>query len=195
MRILVVDDESGIRGLVTRWLETMGYETSAAVSAEQASRELSAPNPDIVFADVDMPGRDGLWLAGEIRRKLPGTAIVMMTGSLDGDVAKRITGAGAMDLLRKPFTRAQLAATLGRAIVWRESHCKMSGCDGEVSSDLRIGLRTGCASSSVALACAKCGRLHWEGGLLVFNRQGHAGFLESGQVVNRDEEGGEMSRL
>jgi hypothetical protein len=74
--------------------------------------------------------------------------------------------------------------------------CKIEGCNGEVSGDLLVSLRTGCSGSGFALACGVCGRLHWPAtGNLVFNRPGHAAFLENGRVVNKDKSGKVMSTL
>ena len=120
--VLVVDDEAAIRGLITRWLEAAGYRTQAAVNAEQAIRDLDAAPPAVVVSDIEMPGRDGFWLADEIRRRYPHTAIVMMTGCPDTGMAARSMRTGAMDYLRKPFTRDQLTSSLNRAVQWHRSH-------------------------------------------------------------------------
>lgn len=120
--VLVVDDEAAIRGLITRWLEAAGYHTQAAVNAQQAIDSLNGSAPAVVVSDIEMPGRDGFWLADEIRRRYPSTAIVMMTGCLDTGMAARSIRTGAMDYLRKPFTRDQLTSSLSRALQWHRSH-------------------------------------------------------------------------
>jgi DNA-binding NtrC family response regulator len=120
--VLVVDDEAAIRGLITRWLEAAGYRTQAAVSAEQALHTLDNAEPAVVVSDIEMPGRDGFWLADEVRRRYPNTAIVMMTGCPDTGMAARSMRTGAMDYLRKPFTRDQLTSSLTRALQWHKSH-------------------------------------------------------------------------
>lgn len=120
--VLVVDDEAAIRGLITRWLEAAGYRTQAAVNAEQALRTLDTAPPAVVVSDIEMPGRDGFWLADEVHRRYPHTAIVMMTGCPDTGMAARSMRTGAMDYLRKPFTRDQLTSSLTRALQWHKSH-------------------------------------------------------------------------
>lgn len=119
--ILVVDDEAAIRGLITRWLEAAGYHTQAAVNADQAIKDLGPTPPAVVVSDIEMPGHDGFWLADEIRRRFPETAIVMMTGCLDTGMAARSMRTGAMDYLPKPFTRDQLTSSLTRALQWHRS--------------------------------------------------------------------------
>jgi DNA-binding NtrC family response regulator len=108
--------------LITRWLEAAGYHTQSAVNADQAIRDLTGPPPAVVVSDIEMPGHDGFWLADEIRKRFPETAIVMMTGCLDTGMAARSMRTGAMDYLRKPFTRDQLTSSLNRAIQWHRSH-------------------------------------------------------------------------
>jgi DNA-binding NtrC family response regulator len=120
--VLVVDDEAAIRGLITRWLEAAGYRTHAAVNADQAIRDLDDTAPAVVVSDIEMPGHDGFWFADEIRRRYPYTAIVMMTGCLDTGMAVRSMRTGAMDYLRKPFTRDQLTSSLTRAVQWHRTH-------------------------------------------------------------------------
>jgi DNA-binding NtrC family response regulator len=127
--VLVVDDEAAIRGLITRWLEAAGYRTHAAVNAEQAIAELGPTPPAVVVSDIEMPGRDGFWLADQIHRRFPTTAIVMMTGSLDTGMAVRSIRTGAMDYLRKPFTRDQLTASLNRALQWHRSQAPMEAVE------------------------------------------------------------------
>ena len=119
--VLVVDDEAAIRGLITRGLEAAGYRTLAAVNADQAIQDLGPTPPAVVVSDIEMPGHDGFWLADEIRRRYPQTAIVMMTGCLDTGMAARSMRTGAMDYLRKPFTRDQLTSSLNRAMQWHRS--------------------------------------------------------------------------
>jgi DNA-binding NtrC family response regulator len=120
--VLVVDDEAAIRGLITRWLEAAGFHTQAAVNAEQAIQGIGDNPPAVVVSDIEMPGHDGFWLADEIRRRYPATAIVMMTGCLDTGMAARSIRTGAMDYLRKPFTRDQLTSSLNRALAWHKMH-------------------------------------------------------------------------
>lgn len=119
--VLVVDDEAAIRGLITRWLQAAGYRTQAAVNAEQAIQDLGPNPPAVIVSDIEMPGRDGFWLAEQVHRRYPQTAIVMMTGCLDTGVAARSMRTGAMDYLRKPFTRDQLTSSLYRAVQWHRS--------------------------------------------------------------------------
>jgi hypothetical protein len=76
-----------------------------------------------------------------------------------------------------------------------QMNCKIAGCRGKISDIPSVSLQTSCISAALANACNACGRLYWPNGNPIFNRQGHAAFLEGGNVVNRNEEGMEMSRF
>ncbi|MDP3052221.1 MAG: hypothetical protein Q8N42_01805 [bacterium] len=73
--------------------------------------------------------------------------------------------------------------------------CLQEGCGGKINMGIRISLQTGCGGCgtmrSPAHPCDKCGRLHWEDGMLTFNRGGNTTFLEEGHVVIRKAETGE----
>lgn len=102
--ILVVDDESPIREVLTRWLETAGHEVRQAEDASAAIAAMKARAADVVFVDVQMPGPDGLWLTGELRRRFPHAAVVLATGvsTVPGRISMQH---GVMAYLLKPFDR------------------------------------------------------------------------------------------
>lgn len=116
--ILVVDDESHVRTVLSRWAESYGYVAHQAADAEAALSMMNASRISVAVCDVRMPGRDGLWLTGEIRGRHPDTAVVLATGADDGLVAQRGRDLGAMDCLVKPFGGDRLAGALRRAADW-----------------------------------------------------------------------------
>jgi putative two-component system response regulator len=120
--VLVVDDEAAMRSLMTRWVQMAGHSASAASSAEEALDVMAERSPAIALCDIRMPGHDGLWLAGRIRRDFPDTAVIMATAARDTDprVAEH---SGAVDYLVKPFGRDRLKFALERGLDW---HCAAS---------------------------------------------------------------------
>ena len=64
--VLVVDDEEGIRRLLTRWLADWGYEAKEAANAEDAVAMMTAEPSEIILCDVYMPVHDGVWLAEQV---------------------------------------------------------------------------------------------------------------------------------
>ena len=109
--ILIAEDEPDLRELTRIFLESFGYKVLEAGSAEQAIRtaeEFGAPI-HLLLTDVIMPGMSGRQLAENILRKDPRTKIVYMTGYTDDMVVQHKVLEPGVQLLQKPFTRAELA--------------------------------------------------------------------------------------
>jgi len=116
-RILVVDDEAAVRGIVAALLERSGYSTVSAGGAEEALLHLKEdPGYDLVMSDVMMPEVDGLSLLDRIGIDYPGTPVVMFTAVHDIHVATSAFRRGAIDYLLKPFERNQLLNVVTRAV-------------------------------------------------------------------------------
>jgi CheY-like chemotaxis protein len=73
--VLVVDDEASVRNIMRRWLVSRGYLVSLAADAAKALEHLSTSPTAVALCDLNMPGRDGLWLADQLRREYPDTAV------------------------------------------------------------------------------------------------------------------------
>ena len=108
-RILVVDDEDDIRGLVRTLLERAGHEVSEARDGRAGLRELYAASPDLVVLDVTMPGLDG-WATLERIREVTDIPVLMLTArDTEVERVRGLTG-GADDYVVKPFGRQELVA-------------------------------------------------------------------------------------
>jgi DNA-binding response OmpR family regulator len=108
-RILVVDDDDDIRGLLRALLERAGHEVTEAPDGREGLRELYATSPDLVILDVAMPGLDGWATLGRIR-EVTDIPVLMLTAR-DAEL-ERVRGlqAGADDYVVKPFGRQELVA-------------------------------------------------------------------------------------
>ena len=82
-RVLIVDDDAKVRQLLRRFLEPEGYAVTEAASAEEAMQLIEASPPSVAFCDVHMAGANGLWLADQIRKLSPTTAMVLATGDTE----------------------------------------------------------------------------------------------------------------
>ncbi len=117
--LLVVDDDSRIRTLLSRFLAQAGYRVSAAADAAEARQRMSALSFDLIVLDVMMPGESGVDFSRSIRAAGATTPILMLTARSGAD--DRIIGleAGVDDYLPKPFEPRELqlrvAAILRRA--------------------------------------------------------------------------------
>jgi response regulator RpfG family c-di-GMP phosphodiesterase len=127
--VLVVDDEAGVRELISRWLRGLGYDVITASDAEEALRLSAGRTVAVALCDIRMPGRDGLWLAERLRDAHPDIAIVMATGMQDVASAMASLRRNATDYLMKPFGRDRLREAVERAMAWHRAaaHGRESG--------------------------------------------------------------------
>ena len=116
-QILVVDDEIGIRELLSEILSDEGYDVQLAENAGAARTFRSQTRPDLVLLDIWMPDTDGITLLKEWASTGQLTMpVVMMSGHGTIDTAVEATRIGAYDFLEKPIALQKLLATVGRAI-------------------------------------------------------------------------------
>ncbi len=114
--VLVVDDDPGIREVLTDYLSRHGYEAEGAASAAEMDRALQARRTDLIVLDVMMPGEDGL----SVVRRLAGHGPPIVMLSAMGEDTDRIVGLelGADDYLAKPCNPRELLARV-RAVLRR----------------------------------------------------------------------------
>lgn len=108
-RILVVDDDPDIRGLVRELLDRRGFLVTEAQDGQEALRAFYTERPDLVVLDVAMPGLDG-WQTLERIRELSDVPVVMLTAKATELEKTRGLRAGADDYVTKPFGRQELLA-------------------------------------------------------------------------------------
>ena len=135
--VLVVDDEFAVRTLTARWLTAAGYKARVAENAEQARDEVALAPPDVIVCDVGMPGHGGLWLAEQVRREYPDTALVMVTGGHELTIAIDSLRIGVLDYLLKPFTSDELRASVERGLRWHEERMASRRRCEALESDVR----------------------------------------------------------
>ncbi len=116
-QILVVDDEIGIRELLSEILSDEGYQVRLAENAAAARAFRSQTRPELVLLDIWMPDTDGITLLKEwAAAGLLTMPVVMMSGHGTIDTAVEATRIGAYDFLEKPIALQKLLATVGRAL-------------------------------------------------------------------------------
>ncbi|MCF8198028.1 MAG: response regulator [Sulfuritalea sp.] len=116
-KILVVDDEIGIRELLFEILRDEGYDVQLAENAATARAARETGRPDLVLLDIWMPDTDGITLlkewAGSGQLNMP---VVMMSGHATIDTAVEATRIGALDFLEKPIGMQKLLAAVKKAL-------------------------------------------------------------------------------
>jgi len=115
-RILIVDDEQGIRAALGQLLEFEGYEVRSAANAVDGIAEYSRFRPHLVFMDVKMAGIDGLEALRKLREQDPGAVVVMISGHATIQTAVEATQQGAYDILEKPLDTDRILVTLRNAL-------------------------------------------------------------------------------
>jgi len=116
-RILIVDDDEGIRRLVYTLLTNAGYRADAVEDALKAQKQLADTNYDAVISDIMMPGMSGIDLLKDLQQNMPDLPVILMTGNPDlGTAAEAIRAGSAVDYLSKPFSADQIIRTVKRAV-------------------------------------------------------------------------------
>ena len=119
--ILIVDDEIGIRDLLSDILQDEGYTVSLAENAEEARQLRNQTRPAMVLLDIWMPDCDGITLLKEWAKNGQLTMpVVMMSGHASIDTAVEATKIGAMDFLEKPIALKKLLSAVERALEYGE---------------------------------------------------------------------------
>ncbi|MCU1688873.1 MAG: mprA [Pseudonocardiales bacterium] len=130
-RVLVAEDDPGVRDSLVRGLHLAGYEVAAVTDGAQAVSAVLVQVPDVVILDVMMPVLSGLAACAQLRSAHPQLPILMLTAR--HDIGDRVAGldAGADDYMVKPYAMVELSARL-RALLRRTS---VSGAE----STLHVG--------------------------------------------------------
>ena len=116
-RILVIDDEEGIRKSLKMILEYEGYEFFEAPTGEDGLEKLrQTVGLDLVLLDIKMPGKDGLEVLAEIKQKPVSPEVIMISGQGTIQTAVEATKLGAFDFLEKPLHRERVLLTIRNAL-------------------------------------------------------------------------------
>ena len=118
MKVLIVDDEEDIRGLVAGILEDEGYGARLARDSDEAIAAVEARRPQLILLDIWLQGSklDGLQLLEAIKRQHPNVPVVMISGHGNIETAVRAIKLGAYDFIEKPFKADRLILIAERAL-------------------------------------------------------------------------------
>ena len=114
-KILLVDDEEGIRKVLGITLSDAGYRVFVAENGQEAFRIFKTESPPIVMTDIKMPGMDGIELLKNIKRLNPDTEVIMITGHGDMDLAIESLKHEATDFITKPINDDIMEIALKKA--------------------------------------------------------------------------------
>ena len=114
--VLIVDDEAGIRDILSRKLSAAGFQCLTAPDGLNAMKLLKTGQPDLVLLDVTMPGKSGAAVLKDIKAKYPDIAVIMVTAVADVQVVISLMKAGAYDYVIKPVELNVLLFGIERAL-------------------------------------------------------------------------------
>lgn len=129
-KLLVVDDEEGIRKILRQVLEYEGHDVRVASGGGEALSTYAEMKPDLTFLDVKMARMDGLEVLDRIREQDPGAVVVMISGHGTIETAVEATRRGAYDFLEKPLDTDRLLVTIRNALQHRgleEENARLRG--------------------------------------------------------------------
>jgi putative nucleotidyltransferase with HDIG domain len=135
-RVLVVDDDEGIRRLLGSYLQHLGYSVESAASTNDAIRAIEKGYFDLIVSDIRMPGRDGMELLAWVTKNRRETGIIMLSGCDDVKLAVRAMRDGALDYIVKPFELANVAQTISTAIGRQKQESEREKYLGQLESAL-----------------------------------------------------------
>lgn len=117
-RILIVDDSSFARSMLTEILVKNGYEVvGEAAKGGEAIEKYGLLKPDLVTMDIAMPGLDGIDALKEIISIYPEAKVVMVSSVHSKEIVKTVLLAGATDYVIKPFTKERLLKAIDKALL------------------------------------------------------------------------------
>lgn len=136
-KILVVDDEKPIADIVKFNLNKEGFDVYCAYDGDEALELVEEVQPDLILLDIMLPGRDGIEVCREVRKKYD-MPIIMVTAK-DSEIDKVIgLELGADDYVTKPFSNRELIARV-KANLRRRSQVSSNAAEEEENSELEIG--------------------------------------------------------
>ena len=123
LAVLVADDARDLQELIARWLTEAGHRVTAASNGREIVRLVREQPFDLLVTDIIMPDGDGWDAIAEVHRLRPQTRILAMSGGareMPASAVLRVAqGAGAIGVLKKPFSRVDLLEAVARVIAQR----------------------------------------------------------------------------
>jgi signal transduction histidine kinase/DNA-binding response OmpR family regulator len=115
-KILIVDDDQGMRELIRLSLQKTGYPCLEAEDGAGLFQKISESSPALILLDINLPDRDGLTLLPKVLEMDPEICVVMLTGTIDIQTALSAIRLGAADYLTKPFSFEELQVVISRVL-------------------------------------------------------------------------------
>ncbi len=115
-KILVIDDEQGIRNLLDTLLRRKGYDVVLAESGRQGLELFRRERPDVIVLDLKMPEMDGLTVLRQIQNLDPGKPVIILTGAGTAEAEQQVRALGVTEYVEKEFSLHLLGDSLKRLL-------------------------------------------------------------------------------
>jgi DNA-binding response OmpR family regulator len=115
-KILIIDDEQGIRDLLDTLLRRKGYDVVLAESGWKGLEYFRRERPDVIVLDLKMPEMDGLTVLRQIRSLDPKTPVIILTGAGTAETEQRVRALGVTEYVEKEFSLHRLGDALKRLL-------------------------------------------------------------------------------
>jgi DNA-binding response OmpR family regulator len=115
-KILVIDDEPGIRDLLDTLLSEKGHDVILADTGEKGLEVFRRARPDVVVLDLKMPGMDGLTVLQQVRRDNPKQPVIILTGAGTPESEEQVRKLGVTEYVEKQFSLHLLGEALKRLL-------------------------------------------------------------------------------
>src|SRR3954452_16730516 len=135
MRILIVDDEAGIRKTTRIAIETAGHEAAEAPSGGRALKAIEEEQFDVVFLDLKLGTEDGLEVLAKLLKAQPSLNVVLFTAYANIATAVEAMRRGAYDFVPKPFTPDQIRGILAKIEKTRALQSKVDSLESELAAE------------------------------------------------------------
>ena len=160
-KILVVDDEPDICGLVSDILTDEGYQVSAAETAASARKQIIQSDYDLVLLDIWMPDEDGITLLKDWKdKKVLQCPVVMMSGHGTVETAVEATRLGAYAFVEKPLTTAKLIQTIRKALDSQQIEEQQSTIISNVNKNFVVPVGSSEVMQKLLEICERCAQLN-----------------------------------
>src|SRR5690606_30917278 len=137
-RMLVLDEDPGLRHYRGALAASRGYDVLTAATGEQALATLDRTRPDLITLDLVLPGMDGLETLRQIKERLPDVPVVMLSGHGQARNIVEAMKLGASDFLRKPFEVEELEVAVQKALEKRALRKEVEELRGRVRSETEL---------------------------------------------------------
>ena len=117
LKILIIDDEQGIRDLLDTLLRRKGYDVVVAKNGQEGLKVFRRECPDVVVLDLKMPEMDGITALREIRTLDPHKPVIILTGAGTPEAEQQVRALGASEFVEKEFSLHRLGDSLKRLLI------------------------------------------------------------------------------